>query len=146
MISRTTRGSESARADNALLRLPERQPLAFALSSMSEECTTTTIAVEPPRREVLTAPVPPLQIGPYSFWPPIFPAPMCGISDRPWRQFAREQGCPLVYTQMVSCEAMARNGRDKSWQILDMFVEPGIICAQVFGADPVNLADCARRL
>ncbi|HMX61455.1 MAG TPA: tRNA dihydrouridine synthase DusB [Candidatus Sumerlaeota bacterium] len=112
---------------------------------MSEETTTTTIA-QPPRREELTAPVPPLVIGPHSFWPPIFPAPMCGISDRPWRQFAREQGCPLVYTQMVSCEAMMRNGRDKSWQILDMFVEPGVVCAQVFGADPVNLADTARRL
>lgn len=97
-------------------------------------------------RETLTAPVPPLRIGPYSFSPPVFPAPMCGISDRAWRQFAREQGCPLVYTQMVSCEAMMRSGRDKSWQILDMFLEPGLVCAQVFGGDPVNLAETARRL
>ncbi len=97
-------------------------------------------------RETLAAPLPALRIGPYSFWPPIFPAPMCGLSDRAWRQFAREQGCPLVYTQMVSCEAMIRNGRDKSWQILDMFLEPGIVCAQVFGGDPDNLAETARRL
>lgn len=90
--------------------------------------------------------VPPLRIGPHTFWPPVLPAPMCGISDRPWRLLAREQGCPLVYTQMVSCEAMTRAGQDKSWSILDMFVEDGPVCAQVFGGDPENLAETARRL
>ena len=92
------------------------------------------------------AAVPPLRIGGHSYWPPVFPAPMCGISDRPWRMLAREEGCPLVYTQMVSCEAMMRSGRDKSWGILDMFLEPGPVCAQVFGADPENLSETARRL
>jgi tRNA-dihydrouridine synthase B len=71
---------------------------------------------------------------------------MCGISDRPWRLLARENGCPLVYTQMISCEAMVRTGADKSWQILDMFLEDGPVCAQVFGSDPEHLAETARRL
>ncbi|MBI1292631.1 tRNA dihydrouridine synthase DusB [bacterium] len=97
-------------------------------------------------RELLTEPLRPLRIGPHEFTPPVFPAPMCGISDRPWRLFAREQGCPLVYTQMVSCEAMMRSGADKSWSILDMFMEPGPVCAQVFGGDPHRLAETARLL
>ncbi|CAN5166103.1 tRNA dihydrouridine synthase DusB [soil metagenome] len=97
-------------------------------------------------REVLSEPLPALRIGPYSFWPPVLPAPMCGISDRPWRMFAREQGCPLVYTQMVSSEAMTRGGQEKSWAILDMLLEPGPVCAQVFGGDPDALAETARRL
>lgn len=97
-------------------------------------------------REELSAPLPPLLIGPLSIWPPVLPAPMCGISDRPWRLLAREQGCPLVYTQMVSAEAMMRSGRDKSWGILDMQLEPGLVCAQVFGGDPVHLAETARAL
>lgn len=97
-------------------------------------------------RETLDRPVPPLAIGSMRLWPPVLPAPMCGISDRAWRQFAREQGCPLVYTQMVSCEAMTRSGREKSWAILDMFVEEGPVCAQVFGGDPANLAQTARAL
>lgn len=100
----------------------------------------------PPAREVLPAPPPPLRIGPWTLSPPVLPAPMCGISDRAWRLFARENGCPLVYTQMVSCEAMMRTGREKSWNILDMFVEEGPVCAQVFGSDPRHLADTARLL
>ncbi len=97
-------------------------------------------------REELREPVRPLEIGPYRFDPPVLPAPMCGISDRPWRILAREQGCPLVYTQMVSCEAMMRSGQEKSWKILDMFLEPAPVCAQVFGADPDHLAETARML
>lgn len=97
-------------------------------------------------REELSAPLPPLRIGNLEYHPPVFPAPMCGISDRPWRMFAREQGCPLVYTQMVSSEAMVREGKDKSWKLLDMFLEPGPVCAQLFGGDPAHLAATARRL
>ncbi|MDX2177032.1 MAG: tRNA dihydrouridine synthase DusB [Candidatus Sumerlaeia bacterium] len=105
-------------------------------------------ATQTPESEILTLdrPVPPLRIGPWSFWPPVFPAPMCGISDRAWRQFGREMGCPLVYTQMVSAEAMTRSGRDKSWSILDMFVEEPPVCAQLFGGEPDALADSAAAL
>jgi tRNA-dihydrouridine synthase B len=89
--------------------------------------------------------VPPLRIGAFEFDPPVFPAPMCGISDYAWRRLNREQGCPLVYTQMVSCEAMVR-GRDKCWDLLDMEAAEAPICAQLFGADPDNLAESARML
>lgn len=112
----------------------------------AEELIEETITVDDGPREELSSPVAPLRIGPYSYWPPVLPAPMCGISDRPWRLFAREQGCPLVYTQMVSCEAMTRAGQEKSWQILDMSDEGGPVCAQVFGGDPKALAETARML
>ncbi len=111
-----------------------------------EELELTPADAPLPRREELAVPVPPLVIGPHSIWPPVLPAPMCGISDRAWRLLAREQGCPLVYTQMVSAEAMTRGGRDKSWNLLDMFVEPGLVCAQVFGSHPDSLAETARQL
>lgn len=113
------------------------------MAPMSAEVLAPMAAPQP---EAFTQPVKPLVIGPHTFWPPVLPAPMCGISDRPWRQFAREKGCPLVYTQMVSCEAMMRTGREKSWKILDMFLEPGPVCAQVFGCDPAHLAATARLL
>jgi tRNA-dihydrouridine synthase B len=71
---------------------------------------------------------------------------MCGISDRAWRQFGREQGCPMVYTQMVSAEAMVRAGRDKCWSILDMYLEERPVCAQLFGGEPDALAASARML
>ncbi len=101
-----------------------------------------------PQREELSAPLPPLKIRDLVIDPAVLPAPMCGISDRPWRLFAREQGCDLVYTQMVSCEAMTRSGKGrlKSWSILDMFMEEGPVCAQLFGSDPENLAATAEDL
>ena len=89
--------------------------------------------------------VPPLRIRDLEFSPPVLPAPMCGISDHAWRALSREQGCPLVFTQMVSSEAMIR-GRDKCWDLLDMDVAEAPICAQLFGADPETLAQCAARL
>lgn len=88
----------------------------------------------------------PVKIGPWTLSPAVFPAPMCGISDRAWRQFGREMGCPLTYTQMVSSEAMTRSSQDKCWQLLDMFVEQSPVCAQLFGADPEALAKSAVRL
>jgi tRNA-dihydrouridine synthase B len=99
------------------------------------------------QKEILDNPVPPLKIGPHEIWPPVLPAPMCGISDRPWRMLAREQGCPLVYTQMISSDAVVRGaGRDKTWNILDMFLEEPLVCAQVFGSNPDYLAETARQI
>ncbi|MDK2972478.1 MAG: tRNA-dihydrouridine synthase [Candidatus Sumerlaeota bacterium] len=89
--------------------------------------------------------VPPLRIRGLEFWPPVLPAPMCGISDYAWRLLSREQGCPIVATQMVSSEAMIR-GADKCWRLLDMERAEQPIIAQLFGADPETLAHCARQL
>ena len=88
--------------------------------------------------------VPPLRIRDLEFFPPVLPAPMCGISDHAWRLLSREQGCPLVFTQMVSCEAMVRGGEGKCWRLLDMEPAEAPICVQVFGSDPANHAESAR--
>ena len=90
-------------------------------------------------------PVAPLRIGAMEFAPPVLPAPMCGISDRPWRLLSREHGCPVVTTQMVSSEAMVR-GAEKCWRLLDLDPAEQPVIAQVFGADPDVLADSARRI
>lgn len=70
---------------------------------------------------------------------------MCGISDYAWRLLSREQGCPLVATQMVSSEAMVR-GAEKCWRLLDFDRTEHPIVVQLFGADPENLAECARQV
>lgn len=89
--------------------------------------------------------VAPLRIRDLVVDPPVLPAPMCGISDYAWRLLSREQGCPLVFTQMASSEAMVR-GAEKCWRLLDMERHEQPICAQLFGAEPENLAQCARML
>lgn len=37
-------------------------------------------------------------------------APMAGITDYPFRQLAREMGCGLTFTEMISAEGLLRKG------------------------------------
>ena len=37
---------------------------------------------------------------------PVVAAPMAGVSDRPSRLIAREYGCGLIYTEMISAKAL----------------------------------------
>ena len=44
-------------------------------------------------------------------------APMAGITDKPFRQLVREQGCQLAFTEMVSAKAILTTiaGRGTCW-------------------------------
>ena len=75
----------------------------------------------------------------------MLPAPMCGISDFAFRDLCREFGGPLAYTQMVSCEGLARD-HEKTLDILDLPGTERLIAMQVFGCDPDRLALAARKL
>jgi nifR3 family TIM-barrel protein len=72
-------------------------------------------------------------------------APMAGVTDLPFRLLCREQGCGLVYTEMVSAKAILYNNRNTG-QLLQ--VEPGEnpIAVQLFGSDPAIMADIAKRV
>lgn len=76
---------------------------------------------------------------------PVVPGPMCGISDRAFRQLCREQGGEFAYTQMASAEGLARDHR-KTVEVLDLRGEEPWTGMQVFGCDPERLAEGARRL
>ncbi len=92
-------------------------------------------------------PAPNLQIGGLDAGAPVVPAPLCGISDRAWRILAREQGCTLTCTQMVSCEAVVYDD-PKTWGLLDIEGEAaeGLVAVQLLGHRPETLAEAARRL
>ena len=38
-------------------------------------------------------------------------APMAGVTDLPFRILCREQGCGLLYTEMVSAKGLCYGGR-----------------------------------
>lgn len=116
---------------------------AAAATTNSAPPATEPREAEP--RETAPLRVPPLRIRGLEFSPPVLPAPMCGISDRAWRMLSREHGCPLVFTQMVSSEAMIR-GAQKCWRLLDIDSSEDPLCAQVFGSDPEALAESARMI
>lgn len=69
-------------------------------------------------------------------------APMAGISDNAYRQVSKQFGCDLIFTEMVSSEALVRNSQ-KTERLLrfDEFQRP--ISAQIFGAKPDIMAECA---
>ncbi len=74
---------------------------------------------------------------------PLLPAPMCGYSDRPFRDLLRQMGAHLVYTEMFSAEAMIR-GDPKTWRLMDFRNEPSPVVAQIFGNRPAAMAEAAR--
>ncbi len=75
----------------------------------------------------------------------VFLAPMAGVTDMPFRVLCKEQGCGLVYTEMVSAKGMHYNDQ-KSTQLtlLDEKEKPGAV--QIFGSEPEILAEVAARL
>ncbi len=68
-------------------------------------------------------------------------APMSGITDYPFRQLAREMGCGLVFTEMVSAEGLLRKGED----LLKIEKDDHPVSVQFFGSSPAVLAEAAVR-
>lgn len=74
---------------------------------------------------------------------PLLPAPMCGFSDRPFRHILRSMGAGLVYTEMISVEALVR-AAPNTWKLLDIQDEEPPVAVQIFGLRPAMMAEGAR--
>lgn len=70
-------------------------------------------------------------------------APMAGISNVPFRVLAREAGCSLAFTEMISANGLVR-GNEKSRQYLSSSVEDKPLGVQIFGSDPEILAEAVQ--
>ncbi len=68
-------------------------------------------------------------------------APMAGITDYPFRQLAREMGCGLAVTEMVSAEGLLRKGES----FLKMVEGEHPVSVQLFGSKPEVLAEAAAK-
>ena len=67
-------------------------------------------------------------------------APMVGITDAPFRQLAKEFGCGLVFTEMISADGLLR----KEEALPGIGGEGPQASIQLFGATPEVLAEAAR--
>ena len=66
-------------------------------------------------------------------------APMAGITDLPFRLLCREQGCDMVYTEMVSAKGMMYNmNRSEPLLVTDPKERP--VGVQIFGSEPEIMA------
>lgn len=75
----------------------------------------------------------------------IFLAPMAGITDMPFRVLCKEQGCGLVYTEMVSAKGLHYNDV-KSFKLTEINEAEKPAAIQIFGSDPAIMADIAEKL
>ena len=84
-----------------------------------------------------------MQIGPYLLRNNVFVAPMAGVTDRPFRQLCKQLGAGYAVSEMA-----ASNPRlwatEKSSRRTDHAGEMEPKAVQIAGADPQDLADCAR--
>ena len=75
----------------------------------------------------------------------IFLAPMAGVTDMPFRVLCKEQGCGLVYTEMVSAKGMHyEDEKSTKLTLLDENEKPGAV--QIFGSEPDIMAGVTEKL
>lgn len=72
-------------------------------------------------------------------------APMAGVTDLPFRVLCREQGCGLVYTEMVSAKGMHYND-EKTSKLTALAEGEKPASIQIFGSDPYIMASIADKL
>lgn len=72
-------------------------------------------------------------------------APMAGICDLPFRLLCKEQGCDILYTEMVSAKGMYYNNKNTEPLIMTKPDEKPI-GVQIFGSEPRLMAQQAEIL
>ncbi len=70
-------------------------------------------------------------------------APLAGITDLPFRLLAKEAGCALVYSEMISANALVRQSA-KTLEMLASTAQEKPLNVQIFGAEPQVMAEAAR--
>ena len=70
-------------------------------------------------------------------------APMAGVTDAAYRQICAELGAGLTYTELVSAKALCYQDK-KSRILLQPFPGESPSAAQIFGSDPVCMAEAAQ--
>ncbi|HET7276231.1 MAG TPA: tRNA dihydrouridine synthase DusB [Longimicrobiaceae bacterium] len=74
---------------------------------------------------------------------PLYLAPQAGVSESPFRRLCRGYGADVVVSEFVSSEGIRRNDA-RTHGYLRFHDEERPIGIQIFGADPVAMADAAR--
>lgn len=76
---------------------------------------------------------------------PLALGPMAGVTDLPFRLLCKEQGCGILYSEMVSAKAILYNNK-KTKDLLAIDEDEHPIGIQLFGSDPDIMAEIAGRV
>lgn len=74
---------------------------------------------------------------------PLVLAPMAGITDFPFRMICRELGAGLVFSEMVSVEALIREHK-RTKSMLHTHPAERPVVFQIFGSKPASMAEAAH--
>ena len=72
-------------------------------------------------------------------------APMAGVCDLPFRLLCKEQGCDILYTEMVSAKGIYYNNKNTE-PLLQITEKEKPIGVQLFGSDPEIVGEMAKRI
>ena len=76
---------------------------------------------------------------------PLILAPQAGVSESPFRRLCRRFGADIVVSEFVSAEGL-RRGSARTWEYLRYDDVERPIGVQIFGSDPVAMAEAAARV
>ena len=85
----------------------------------------------------------PIQIGSIKLENFTIFAPLAGITNLPARLLAREAGCGLVCSEMISSNGLVY-GSQKTRQLMESDPAEKPLSVQIFGSDPKIMADAAQ--
>lgn len=83
-----------------------------------------------------------MKIGTLDLENPLVLAPMAGITELPFRRLAKEAGCALVVSEMVSANGLVHRAR-KTEALLMSHPAERPLAVQIFGSDPVVMKGAA---
>ena len=86
-----------------------------------------------------------LTIGPLTVDPPVVLAPMAGVTNSAFRRLCRRYGAGLYVSEMVNARGLLEDG-EKSWQLASFAPDESPRSLQLYGTDPIVVAEAVRRL
>lgn len=86
-----------------------------------------------------------MKIGNVSIENNLILAPMAGVTDLPFRLLCKEQGCGLLYTEMVSAKAILYKNKNTE-SLMEVTAGENPISLQLFGSEPEIMAEVAKQV
>ncbi len=86
-----------------------------------------------------------MKLGNLNIEMPVALGPMAGVSDLPFRRLCKEQGCGLLYTEMVSAKALYYGNKNTA-PLLKTGEWEHPVAVQLFGSEPELIAQMAKKL
>jgi tRNA-dihydrouridine synthase B len=85
-----------------------------------------------------------VQIGPVRVDPPLWLAPMAGVTDRDFRLIVRRiGGVGVVSMEFISSRAIVHGNR-RTLELMEFSGEERPLAIQIYGSDPATMAEAAR--